>query len=88
MTEEAKASGNALDRPTSVWSEMARKQVEPLVNPEKQMTASACWLMRPRATAHRSGGHCGCLQVSPSRSVRFSGTGRRAGHKRNKRPAL
>ena len=88
MTEEAKASGNALDMPTSVWSEMARKQVEPLVNPEKQMTASACWLMRPGATAHRSGGHCGCLQVSPSCSVRFGGTGRRAGHKRNKRPAL
>jgi hypothetical protein len=88
MTEEAKASGNALDMPTSVGSEMARKQVEPLVNPEKQMTASACWLMRPGATAHRSGGHCGCLQVTPSCSVRFSGTGRRAGHKRNKRPAL
>ncbi len=30
MTEEAKASGNALDRPTSVRSEMARKPVEPL----------------------------------------------------------
>lgn len=29
MTEEAKASGNALDRPTSVESEMARKPVEP-----------------------------------------------------------
>ncbi len=30
MTEEAKASGNALDMPTSVRSEMARKPVEPL----------------------------------------------------------
>jgi hypothetical protein len=29
MTEKAKASGNALDRPTSVGSEMARKPVEP-----------------------------------------------------------
>ena len=29
MTEEAKASGNALDMPTSVRSEMARKPVEP-----------------------------------------------------------
>ena len=28
-TEEAKASGNALDMPTSVRSEMARKPVEP-----------------------------------------------------------
>ena len=80
-TKEAKASGNALDMPTLVWSEMARKQAEPLVSPEKQMTASTCWLMRPGATAHRSGGHCGCLQVSPSCSVRFGGTGRRAGHK-------
>ena len=29
MTEEANASGNALDMPTSVWSEMARQPVEP-----------------------------------------------------------
>src|SRR6266581_2634064 len=29
MTEKAKASGNALDTPTSVWSDMARKYVEP-----------------------------------------------------------
>jgi len=29
MTEEAKASGNALDKPTSVWSILARKLVEP-----------------------------------------------------------
>jgi hypothetical protein len=28
-TEEANASGNALDKPTSVWSEMARNIVEP-----------------------------------------------------------
>ena len=28
-TEEAKASGNALDRPTSVWSILARELVEP-----------------------------------------------------------
>jgi len=29
MTEEAKASGNALDMPTSVWSILAREPVEP-----------------------------------------------------------
>lgn len=28
-TEEANASGNALDMPTSVWSDMVRKQIEP-----------------------------------------------------------
>ena len=28
MTEEAKASGNALDMPTSVWSILAREQAE------------------------------------------------------------
>src|SRR5271169_5570876 len=27
-TEEAKASGNALDKPTSVWSELARTEAE------------------------------------------------------------
>jgi hypothetical protein len=32
MTEEANASGNALDMPTSVRSEMARKPVEPLAS--------------------------------------------------------
>jgi len=31
MTEKAKANGNVLDKPTSVWSEMTRKQVEPLI---------------------------------------------------------
>jgi hypothetical protein len=30
MTEEANASGNALDMPTSVWSEMTRTYAEPL----------------------------------------------------------
>jgi hypothetical protein len=29
MIEEANASGNALDTPTSVWSEVARQPVEP-----------------------------------------------------------
>jgi hypothetical protein len=29
MTEEAKASGNALDKPTSVWSIRARELAEP-----------------------------------------------------------
>jgi hypothetical protein len=50
MTEEANASGNALDRPTSVGSEMARKPVEPLPS-GKQMTTDARRLMRPEAEA-------------------------------------
>jgi len=29
MTEEANASGNALDTPTSVWSILARELAEP-----------------------------------------------------------
>jgi hypothetical protein len=29
MTEEAKASGNALDKPMSVWSILARELAEP-----------------------------------------------------------
>jgi len=29
MTEEANASGNALDMPTSVWSILARELAEP-----------------------------------------------------------
>ena len=53
MTEKAKASGNALDRPTSVGSEMAREPVEPLPS-GKQMTTDARRLMRPEAVARRS----------------------------------
>ena len=51
MTEKAKASGNALDMPTSVWSEMAREQAEPHTNRRKQMTTDACRLMRPGVAA-------------------------------------
>jgi hypothetical protein len=51
MTEEAKASGNALDMLTSVWSEMAREQAEPHINRRKQMTTDASRLMRPGVAA-------------------------------------
>jgi hypothetical protein len=54
MTEEAKASGNALDTPTSVWSEMAREQAEPHINRRKQMTTDASRLMRLSTAAQWS----------------------------------
>ena len=65
-TEEANAIGNALDRPTSVWSEMARAQAEPPTNRRKQMTTDACRLMRPGVVAPRSTTPSGCLSVLPS----------------------
>ena len=68
MTEKAKASGNALDTPTSVGSEMARKPVEPLPS-GKQMTTDARRLMRPEAVAQRSTAQSGCRSVSPSGST-------------------
>ena len=68
MTEKAKASGKALDRPTSVGSERARKPVEPLPS-GKQMTTDARWLMRPEAVAQRSTASSGCRSVSPSGST-------------------
>ena len=44
-TEKAKASGNALDMPTSVWSEMARKYVEPILtgkaNDDRRLSVDA-----------------------------------------------
>ena len=47
MTEEAKASGNALDMPTSVWSEMARTSGEPLptrkANDDRHPSVDASW---------------------------------------------
>ncbi len=52
MTEEAKASGNAPDMPTSVWSEMAREQAEPLPSRRKQMTTDSRRLMRPGVAPH------------------------------------
>jgi hypothetical protein len=36
MTEEAKASGNALDKPTSVWSILARELAELSSNRESK----------------------------------------------------
>ena len=56
MTEEAKARGNALDMPTSVRSEMARKLVEPPLNREMQMTTDARRLMRPGAVTSKEHG--------------------------------
>ena len=53
-TEEAKASGNALDRPTSVWSEMAREQAEPHTNRRKANDDRL-----PSVDASRSCGHHG-----------------------------
>ena len=51
-TEQAKASGNALDMLTSVWSEMAREQAEPLPSRRKQMTTDSRRLMRPGVAPH------------------------------------
>jgi len=36
MTEKANASGNTLDMPTSVWSILARKLVEPSSDKESK----------------------------------------------------
>jgi hypothetical protein len=47
MTEEAKASGNALDMPTSVWSEMVGQPVEPpssrKANDDRRLSVDASW---------------------------------------------
>ena len=46
-TEKAKASGNTLDMPTSVWSETARKRVEPpspgKANDDQRQLVDASW---------------------------------------------
>ena len=46
-TEEAKASGNALDMPTSVWSEMVGQPVEPpssrKANDDRRLSVDASW---------------------------------------------
>jgi hypothetical protein len=51
-TEEANASGNALDMPTSVWSEMARTPVESLAprkaNDGRRLSADASRSCCPR----------------------------------------
>jgi len=51
MTEKAKASSNALDMPTSVWSEMAREHAELQTNRRKQMTTDSRRLMRSGVVA-------------------------------------
>ena len=65
-TEKAKASGNALDMPTSVWSEMARERAETRSNRRKQMTTDSRRLMRPGVVAPRSTTQSGCPSVLPS----------------------
>ena len=60
MTEKAKASGNALDRPTSVRSEMARTPEEPL------LLGKANDDRRPSVGASRS---CGPQEHSPLRPL-------------------
>jgi hypothetical protein len=56
MTEKAEASGNALDRPTSVWSEMARKHVEPILtekaNDDRRSSVDASQSGRPNGHPH------------------------------------
>ena len=57
---------NAPDMPTSVWSEMAREQMEPHTNRRKQMTTDSRRLMRPGVVAPRSTTQSGCVSVLPS----------------------
>jgi len=51
-TEKAKAGGNALDRPTSVWSEMTGKHLEPLsiekANDDRRLSVDASQSCRPK----------------------------------------
>jgi len=76
-TEKAKASGNALDRPTSVWSERARTQVESLVpgkaNDGRRLSADASRSRCPRQQDQND-----CRPVLPS-GVRLVGRVNRAG---------
>ena len=52
MTEKAKAGGNAPDRPTSVWSEMTGKHLEPLsiekANDDRRLSVDASQSCDPR----------------------------------------
>ena len=60
-TEEAKASGNALDRPTSVRSEMARKYSEPLfiekANDDRRQSVDASQSCRSEEHSVLAAGH-------------------------------
>jgi hypothetical protein len=51
-TEKAKARGNARDKPTSVWSELARKHLEPLfvekANDDRRLSVDASQSCDPR----------------------------------------
>jgi len=58
--------------PTSVWSDMARKQVEPPLNSEKQMTAGARLLMRLRANSRQGRSYKGHLPLRLSCSAILS----------------
>ena len=64
--KKQKPGCNVPDRPTSVWSEMAREQAEPHRLRRKQMTTDARRLMRPGVVAPGSTTQSGCLSVLPS----------------------
>ena len=68
MTEKAKASGNALDRPTSVWSEMARAYAEPIptekANDDRRQSVDASQSCCPREQQHLSAAFQYCQVVS------------------------
>src|SRR5262245_55243917 len=62
---------NALDTPTSVWSDMAERKWNRLKR-EKQMTTDTRRLMRLGAVAPQQHSSNGRLQVSPSHGRGFS----------------
>ena len=68
-TEEAKASGNALDTPTSVWSEMARKPGEPLysgkANDDRRPSVDASRSCCPKGAQRRAAAGQYCQVVRP-----------------------
>jgi hypothetical protein len=69
MTEEAKASGNALDMPTSVWSEMARKLGEPFysgkANDDRRLSVDASRSCCLKGAQRRAAASQYCQAVRP-----------------------
>ena len=69
MTEEANASGNALDMPTSVWSEMARQPGEPLysgkANDDRRPSVDASRSCCPKGAQRRAAAGQYCQVVRP-----------------------
>ena len=87
-TEEAKASGNALDMPTSVWSEIAGKYAEPIPTEKANDDRRSLVDASQSCGLNGAAAHLGYIPVLPSGLAHGFSRLPSRGSPRNRRLAL